>query len=1262
MFLFSWCVITALSASVATVVSESQVGASGLTIRTIVPSSTPDCQSPSCLTWSQCLADPSQCFTSHTTVTIQPGKYVLHEYVGLYGVVSLSIYGSRSEVNGNARENQVTINCEHKEGGIAFTAVADFSLSGITMIKCGVQGVNRGLGNSPELAFLHFALFIFEGFNVNISFLFIANSTQIGLLCINLWGNSNIHDSVITHSNYRLLEKYVQGEVECLEDNWECVGVNVWILFFNLVFINSNTAKSNLTIEGTEISYGVNLKPKVAGLSISRGAAGTIVYLNENLEYDVHTKIFKCDFMNNIDTTTAHLYLAIYSSCSILIKDSNFTYANRRTEGEPMELVPIVQSGVGTLAIFISDEHSKTSAINVEIVINEVHMAENVGGGLYAFLLPQISQSSVQLRLKEIEVIHNFLVDNGFQVNGHVVCFEESKANSGRVYTSLESVELSNNIVVFQDENARDKESQSSTFHALSMLNTKVYFHQTRFLNNKITAMHSYNSDLHFHGVNVFKNNTGGQCGGAIDLRMDSHIYLHRGAQVYIVENTALMYGGGICVDGGSVPEARDVCFYQIMDPDILNNNDTFVYLKGNRASVTGYDIYGLIVDCIILSASKEQATSSERNSGVSNAIFSHVFHFEMLNNSLRFWYEVSSHPNTVCFCFDKLEFICDETVVPSISVYPGQMFSIMAVGMGVGISPAVVRSRISGKYDIFPELESLENACEPLNYTILAPENISGILVQLTVEGSYFHASSIKYLNLITLKCPQGFVLQQFKCNCHPMLQQASVQCDINTQRFTRSGSVWIGMGSDEEGLLTHMHCPNAYCKLQETYFNVTNLDAQCAFSHSGVLCGGCESGLALMLGSSKCQYCSNIYLLLILPFLAAGVLLVIILGRLDITVASGTMNGVLFYANVVKASSDALISNSVSKYFMILTAWLNLDLGIETCFSSHLDMFWKVLLQFAFPLYIWLLVAAIILLSRYSTVAARLSGSNSVPVLATLFLLSYAKVLATIIVAFSFTSLEAEKISPLVWLHDGNLRFLQGKHIALVVVSTLFALFYIIPLTLLLLFAPLFQRAHNRRIVRLVQRLKPLLDAFQGPYKDRFHWWPGLMLVIRIILFIALTANTKHDPRLSVLFVGVTALPLAILSYGGVYKSKLLNVYKTIVNSNMVVFVLWSFFNYSANGSKTQFAKQQQATAYTMISIFYVLFAAVLVYHVSKKLIDLGIPQYLVNLLRRQGKIANDGGETELRERQGSECAPVPAQPPTVTFVELREPLLTD
>ena len=98
---------------------------------------------------------------------------------------------------------------------------------------------------------------------------------------------------------------------------------------------------------------------------------------------------------------------------------------------------------------------------------------------------------------------------------------------------------------------------------------------------------------------------------------------------------------------------------------------------------------------------------------------------------------------------------MCDKSVVQqSISVFPGQTFKVSAVGVGIGISPAVVKSSINSEYEIFPELQSLGNACEPLNYTILAPENTSEILVQLTVEGSYLVPGDIKYLNLTTLKC----------------------------------------------------------------------------------------------------------------------------------------------------------------------------------------------------------------------------------------------------------------------------------------------------------------------------------------------------------------------------------------------------------------------------------------------------------------------------------------------------------------------------
>ena len=121
--------------------------------------------------------------------------------------------------------------------------VTDLSLSGITIANCGVQGLNLGF-KIGALSFPYFALHISEGVNVRLSFLFITNSTQIGLLCVNLLGTSGIHDSVITYSNYRLLEKYMRGEVECSVDNWECCGCNMWVMFFNpLIKVASNISQ-----------------------------------------------------------------------------------------------------------------------------------------------------------------------------------------------------------------------------------------------------------------------------------------------------------------------------------------------------------------------------------------------------------------------------------------------------------------------------------------------------------------------------------------------------------------------------------------------------------------------------------------------------------------------------------------------------------------------------------------------------------------------------------------------------------------------------------------------------------------------------------------------------------------------------------------------------------------------------------------------------------------------------------------------------------
>ena len=62
-------------------------------------------------------------------------------------------------------------------------------------------------------------------------------------------------------------------------------------------------------------------------------------------------------------------------------------------------------------------------------------------------------------------------------------------------------------------------------------------------------------------------------------------------------------------------------------------------------------------------------------------------------------------------------------------------------------------------------------------------------------------------------------------------------------------------------------------------------------------------------------------------------------------------------------------------------------------------MDAYGKTWLQFTFPVYIWVIAGLIIILTWYSSIALKLIGSNAVPVLATLFLLSYAKLLRTVL-----------------------------------------------------------------------------------------------------------------------------------------------------------------------------------------------------------------------------------------------------------------------
>ena len=164
-----------------------------------------------------------------------------------------------------------------------------------------------------------------------------------------------------------------------------------------------------------------------------------------------------------------------------------------------------------------------------------------------------------------------------------------------------------------------------------------------------------------------------------------------------------------------------------------------------------------------------------------------------------------------------------------------------------------------------------------------------------------------------------------------------------------------------------------------------------------------------------------------MLVAIVCAGIFLVAFLLALNLIVATGTINGLIFYANIVGANDKVLFHFTTPNLVTVFLSWLNLELGFDTCFFEGMDTYWKTWLQLLFSTYVILLVTVVIIVSEHSTRFARLLGKkNPVATLATLILLSYVKSLKVIITSLSFTHLDyPNKIRKTVWLPNGKIDY---------------------------------------------------------------------------------------------------------------------------------------------------------------------------------------------------------------------------------------------
>jgi hypothetical protein len=1112
-------------------------------------------------------------------------------------------------VNEMVIQSTVELFCTERMG-IHVEDSTDIKISGLTFRNCG------GAHQSDIFYSLEYNTLRFISVsNVTIERVSVLDGTGIGLQMENTYGIS-IRDSSFYNNHIP----------PCIEEVI-CPGGNLFITYFGET---RNDTETNIEIIRSNFSFGYTTSI-LAGAGIAVMVNIYHVHLHVNILIDnvitygntalvaPNIQIGLCDIFEPSLCTNGISY-------NIIVNNTISSYGNGIVR-PPQAILDVFQTKNGGL--YFRDKYHHHEKAIFGIYNSEFSNANIYNyGGIQAEWLFSTS-------LVFMVTLKNCTIQSNIGNYGAGVYF------SARV--SLESSLPKLNIIDVSVRNNSLTTGSDVLFGAMFLQNFNVTIQNLDVSDNLATGIVSLGSKLNFNGLdNVFSNNTG-VLGGGLALYESSFIAVEDQTYIEFLDNIAIR-GGAIFVSSvnhGSMISLP--CFFQ-QGSSNTNPSDGAIFFDGNNAVISGSVLYGDYID---------QCYSGAR--------FSKLFNYTLQHgNSV-----ISSDPLQICYCTNNNP---DCTIYEyAVSVVPGETVTIpvVAVGQRNGITQGVLQMTDYNTPIPTITLFTLDAQCSYLNYTVNVIDlNQTSLDIYVTLEGVVDPINDIsRNLLYITLEqCPEGFAFDSSsgQCQCDPILLGVEfVTCDINTDAITRNGNIWIGYNNESNCTIIRQVCPFDYCLSSSVTFNISEPDSQCNLGRAGVYCGECAEGLSLMLGSNRCGECSSAYLTLTVVFILAGLGLVAILLSLNLTVSTGTINGLIFYANIVKINEEIYFPNGTIPVLSQFISWLNLDFGIETCYFNGMTALHKAWFQFVFPLYIWIIIIILIISARYSTKISKLLGNNALSVLATLILLSYSKIFRAIIYILNGSYVFCGSSWSLVWYTDPNVLYHDAHHLVLSLVASVFLLLLALPYTLTLLFNHQISLALNSDKCHVFgchsQKLgiRLFFRAYTAPFEKRFYFWTGLLLLVRFLLvfIVAFGKNTGHAPATITIVGFVLTL---MISFGNVYEKRLLNILEAWFMLN-ILFI-------------TAFSVIDEGYIVTIISTTLALITAIgiLVVHVYWRLKQIRKIENLLNkcknlLLRKRVKLASI---RKLSRDSPPDVAATPEKIVRSTSIELirRETLISD
>ena len=459
--------------------------------------------------------------------------------------------------------------------------------------------------------------------------------------------------------------------------------------------------------------------------------------------------------------------------------------------------------------------------------------------------------------------------------------------------------------------------------------------------------------------------------------------------------------------------------------------------------------------------------------------------------------------------------------------------------------------------------LISCDNGLQGINITGSKISDITNFTMNLTFrDGSWSNLKTISVGLIIELSpCHPGFYYDSTTKKCVCYYNDDIITCSDSTSLIRRG--YWFGIVNNNKSTVTV--CPNNYCdftccEATNGFYELSPVRMnQCSSHRSGTACGSCEEGYTLSFDSVECvsvDQCTTgqtvMVVTLSMIYWIIIVLLVFIMTYYHVGI--GYLYAITYYYSML----DILLSQNLyqsKELFTIVTTLSSLVkitpqfLG-QLCLVKNMSGIDQQFIHYTHPLAVSVIIVIICQSARISHKSSSFISRGIIRTVCFLLLLSYTSVATTSLLLLR--SLTFDNVDKVYTYLSPDIEYCHGRHLPYFIVAVLCTLVIVIGLPLLLLLEPFLNKKIN------FTRMKPLLDQFQGCYKDKYHCFAAYYMICRlviIVIIIAIPSNSDLSQFLLIFSSGVLAVVVIVLKP---YHHKILNIFDGLILQLVVLATL--------------------------------------------------------------------------------------------------------